>query len=903
MRIVSLELENTKSYTKGKIHFTDGVNAIVGHNGAGKSTVLEAIGFALFDCLAGYKQSDFVREGAKSAEIKVTIVSGLDERSYEVVRRCGSSNLHAIYDPDLGSKLCEGKADVLHFLRQHMGVDPTADLARLFSDAVGVPQGTFTAAFLYTPAQRKTIFDPLLQVEEYKQAFDKLLEPLRALQQRHHTLEVEMAGYQGRLERLPLLETTIAERAKTLTQTAAKVATIQEEAQQATAARSAMDELQQQVAALRVQQQQAVQQLTAATTQLAGARAAHTEAQSAAATVEEHQAAYDGYLTAQQQQKTLETALRARQQLERRQSALDKTLSLAAAELARYTQELQSVDAADAQVLALAPAVAEQETLETLLQGAQQQSARLEDAQTQLNQLEADCRQREQRLVRVCEQLTQAATVETERLNSERAGEALRSRIDAQKEALARYKAEADALKEQSATLETIETARCPVCEQPLTPDHRAALQKRNGQRLAELRETYRTEQQRIKADETVLATTQQQLKTLQQQLRTLPREEEQQTLTRELSTAQAAVATQRERVQQYADAPAQVRHLTEKLSALGDPRQQQAVAKAHAARRATLETQRQTAAREHEAAQSEMAHVRTEMVQFAKLDGELAAVAADLQRTLNGYQQVLRHQQIAATLTARTADVARAEALLRTAEDAAHAAEQALAQAAAAFDQEAYQQLLGQEQLLRNQQNTLQTELALLQREQAREEEERAHLRRQQAELSDLLNRQQQLRQQTEVLEALRNLLRQAGPYITKALIKQISDGAMQVFSDIMQDYTRHLSWNEDYGITLEVDGRERQFAQLSGGEQMTAALAVRLALLREMSTIDVAFFDEPTTNLDETRRDALARQILEVKGFRQLFIISHDDTFEQATQNLIRITRINGISTVQQS
>ena len=58
------------------------------------------------------------------------------------------------------------------------------------------------------------------------------------------------------------------------------------------------------------------------------------------------------------------------------------------------------------------------------------------------------------------------------------------------------------------------------------------------------------------------------------------------------------------------------------------------------------------------------------------------------------------------------------------------------------------------------------------------------------------------------------------------------------------MQDYSRHLAWGEDYGITLEVDGRSRQFAQLSGGEQMSAALSVRLALLREMSNIDVAFF-----------------------------------------------------------
>lgn len=70
-----------------------------------------------------------------------------------------------------------------------------------------------------------------------------------------------------------------------------------------------------------------------------------------------------------------------------------------------------------------------------------------------------------------------------------------------------------------------------------------------------------------------------------------------------------------------------------------------------------------------------------------------------------------------------------------------------------------------------------------------------------------------------------------------------------------------------------------------------MSAALSVRLALLREMSNIDVAFFDEPTTNLDATRRESLARQILDVKGFNQLFVISHDDTFEQTTDNVIRL------------
>ena len=72
-----------------------------------------------------------------------------------------------------------------------------------------------------------------------------------------------------------------------------------------------------------------------------------------------------------------------------------------------------------------------------------------------------------------------------------------------------------------------------------------------------------------------------------------------------------------------------------------------------------------------------------------------------------------------------------------------------------------------------------------------------------------------------------------------------------------------------------------------------MCAALAVRLALLKVLADIDVAFFDEPTTNMDRARREQLAEAIANIKSFRQLFIISHDDTFENVTENLIRVER----------
>lgn len=903
MRIVSLQLENTKSYHTGHIGFTDGVNAIVGHNGAGKSTILEAIGFALFDSLNGYKHSDFVREGAKSATVIVTFLSNLDERQYQVTRRCGASNQYTVFDPDLGVKLCEGKTDVTDFLRRHMGVDPTADLTRLFSDAVGVPQGTFTAAFLQTPAQRKAIFDPLLQVEEYKQAFDKLLAPVTVLKEQRQTLAVESARLEARLEALPILETAIAQRTLALANAESQAATVAQQLQTLTTERAALETIQQQVVTLQQQQQQSSQQLAILTEQGKSAERAQAEANQAQIVVENNQAGYAHYVQMQARQGQLETEQRARQQQERQAATLEKQLSAKEAESRTLLRELDATTAAAALIAELATAVVEQGTLEEALVSAQRQSTRLEDARTQLARQQSDCQRLQERLATLQIQVEEGVRLERARATTETTIDRLRTVIDSNKEALARYKVEADAVKEQSTTLQQVALAHCPVCEQPLTDEHRRQLLQGNDERLIDLRNHYKSQQQQIKLDEQQLQSQQNEVKRLEQTLRSLPRADEKTRLQQELMAAQEALATNQQRVAELSTAPAQVQALKARLIALGDPRQRTAIAAATVERRPMLLQQQSQLTAALTQLREQLATVQQALVIYQNLDEELTRVAQALKANLSAYQAVLTHQQLAATVAARAADVTRLHTLQTRAVQELAQQTAALATVQAQFDLDRYTTLVGTEQLLRKQQGGLQAEIAMLQKEQKRAQTELTELQAQSAKLANVRQQAATLTEQSTTLESLRALLRQAGPYITKALIKQISDGAAQIFSDIMQDYTRHLRWGEDYGITLEVEGRERQFAQLSGGEQMSAALALRLALLREMSSIDVAFFDEPTTNLDELRRDSLARQILDVKGFRQLFVISHDDTFEQVTQNLIRIARVDGASIVVQS
>jgi exonuclease SbcC len=174
-----------------------------------------------------------------------------------------------------------------------------------------------------------------------------------------------------------------------------------------------------------------------------------------------------------------------------------------------------------------------------------------------------------------------------------------------------------------------------------------------------------------------------------------------------------------------------------------------------------------------------------------------------------------------------------------------------------------------------------------------ARVERDLCDLRAKRDRLNARRGEQEELARVSRTVEFIRDTIRAAGPAVTELLLTTISQEASDIFAEIMDDHTSELRWENDYEVVVQRGAESRSFSQLSGGEQMSAALAVRLALLREMSEVDFAFFDEPTQNMDTERRTNLAAQIGAIRGFDQLIVISHDDTFEHQTDNLIRLTK----------
>ncbi|MCA1558318.1 MAG: hypothetical protein LC731_07255 [Acidobacteria bacterium] len=162
--------------------------------------------------------------------------------------------------------------------------------------------------------------------------------------------------------------------------------------------------------------------------------------------------------------------------------------------------------------------------------------------------------------------------------------------------------------------------------------------------------------------------------------------------------------------------------------------------------------------------------------------------------------------------------------------------------------------------------------------------------------EMREEFRAKERLERLDEATDFIRDTLKQAGPIITESYLYNISIEANQLFREITGEASRALRWSRDYEIILEEEGHDRSFPNLSGGEQMAAALAIRLALLKQLSDIRMAFFDEPTVNMDAERRERLAQQIGQVQHFDQLFVISHDDTFEGSVDHVIHITRKDG-------
>ena len=131
-----------------------------------------------------------------------------------------------------------------------------------------------------------------------------------------------------------------------------------------------------------------------------------------------------------------------------------------------------------------------------------------------------------------------------------------------------------------------------------------------------------------------------------------------------------------------------------------------------------------------------------------------------------------------------------------------------------------------------------------------------------------------------------------------------------------LIQKYTRlffekfnfnysDLVLDDDYNISIFGPEGEVKLDMVSGGEEIAIALSLRLGITQVMSKgmIETILLDEPTIHLDSYRKQELIEVLRSMKVIPQMIIVTHDSELEAAASNLIKVKKEEGISKVEQN
>jgi exonuclease SbcC len=288
-----------------------------------------------------------------------------------------------------------------------------------------------------------------------------------------------------------------------------------------------------------------------------------------------------------------------------------------------------------------------------------------------------------------------------------------------------------------------------------------------------------------------------------------------------------------------------------------------------------------------------QMADLTAQLEAFQSLEADIAAQQAQRSTYQAPYEQYLRNRDQANQCNPLKRELGTTETDLAQIEAQRLDLETRYTEAIATYDP-------AQAEALETRYATLKTEADQLAGSLPQQRQRLADLDQQLAGLATLAEKRDAAQEELKAKEKIKRFVNfarkaynEAGPRITEQYVRSISVQADRLFRELLNRPDVALEWTRDYDIVVQDGPHQRRFVNLSGGEQMCAALAVRLALLKVLADIDIAFFDEPTTNMDKPRRQGLAEAISRIKSFKQLFVISHDDTFESITENVILVER----------
>lgn len=215
MKPIQLEIRDVLGIREARLEFEPGVVAVVGANGAGKSSILDGLVIALFGEASparAVRKSELVRLGTEAGEVILAFESGGE--SYRVSRRFrNGKGQEASFDRWNGTlwepvastvtEVNRAVGKVLNPWARGQGEESLGRLREAFLHSVFIPQGMVTRLIDARPADRWAVLASVLGLEQEEGLKERARALLEIAQGEERLGQGRLEALKDRLEALP----------------------------------------------------------------------------------------------------------------------------------------------------------------------------------------------------------------------------------------------------------------------------------------------------------------------------------------------------------------------------------------------------------------------------------------------------------------------------------------------------------------------------------------------------------------------------------------------------------------------------------------------------------------------------------------------------------------------------
>ena len=191
-----IKLHNFISHSDTTLTFNRGITIFVGHNGSGKSSIIDAITFALFGEHTRKSNKNLVQRGCQSSSVSLNFSIGA--REYVAYRQIGSSGqstsakFELISDVNIAAKSVNNKRIIISGERKQFGESMSAEIAKI----VGMNYKKLRIAGIIQQGELNKIIET--QPKEFKELLNGLI-GIDRLDLAYHTMNDVINGFRERL--------------------------------------------------------------------------------------------------------------------------------------------------------------------------------------------------------------------------------------------------------------------------------------------------------------------------------------------------------------------------------------------------------------------------------------------------------------------------------------------------------------------------------------------------------------------------------------------------------------------------------------------------------------------------------------------------------------------------------